>query len=319
MIPPVAIGPIGGPGTSATRQGGVDVLKTLFTLSWKGLELPCSEISYEKVKRLTRHSVSYLSGQLIRNMGSDSDAITYTIPLFQNMFNERWANAFTDIFPKLLELFDEENVGELIDPVHGARDAYCVQLGYTITPQNRGGVPVQISFVKDTELDAETEPTPLTINAAKVAAEEYQRQYAAIFPGQENLTGESPLDVLNAPYVFASKANQKINKAAATLDRFANKIDSTRAEIEALGNIRNWPVIASAKNLARAARDATLSAHHVSVRKKIRARAILVDTALPMLAAELNVSQGELLDRNPNLAGETLAKAGTTVFYEVPA
>src|SRR5690606_21125496 len=150
MIPPVSIGPIGGPGTSSSRQGGIDVLKTLFTLSWKGLELPCSAISYEMAKRLTRHSVSYLSGQLIRNMGADSDAITYTLPLFQNMFNQRWGNAFTDIFPRLIELFDEETPGELVDPVHGARDAYCVQIGYTITAQNRGGVPVQISFVKDT-------------------------------------------------------------------------------------------------------------------------------------------------------------------------
>lgn len=152
-----------------------------------------------------------------------------------------------------------------------------------------------------------------------MAAEEYERQYAAIFPAQENLAGESPLDVLNAPYVFASKANQKINKVAATMDRFANKVDSTRAEIETLGDIRNWPVIASAKRLARSARDATLSAHHANVRKKIRARAILFDTAIPMLAADLGVSQGDLLDRNPNLIGETMAKAGSTVFYEVPA
>ncbi len=316
MIPPVAIGPLGGPGSSSTRQGGVDVLKTLFTLSWKGLELPCSDFSYEKVKRLTRHSVSYLSGQLIRNLGADSEALTYTIPLYQNMFNQRWGNAFTDIFPKLLALFDEETPGELVDPIHGARQAYCVQLGYTITAQNRGGVPVQISFVSDTAIDAETDATPLTINAAKVAAEEYQRQYEAIVPEQERLTGESPLDILNAPYVFASKANQKVNKVAATLNRFANKIDSTRTEIETLGDIRNWPVMAAAKNLSRSARDAALSVAHVSIRKKIRMRTILAETSLPVLAAQLDVSQDALLERNPNLVGATSVKAGTTVFYE---
>jgi hypothetical protein len=316
MIPPVSIGPIGGPGSSSTRQGGVDVLKTLFTLSWKGLELPCSDFSYEKVKRLTRHSVSYLSGQLIRNLGSDSEALTYTIPLYQNMFNQRWGNAFTDIFPQLLALFNEETPGPLVDPVHGERQAYCVQIGYSITAQNRGGVPVQISFVSDTELDAEVDATPLTINAAKVAAEEYQRQYEAIVPEQERLTGESPLDILNAPYVFASKANQKVNKAAATLNRFANKIDSTRAEIETFRNIRDWPVIAAAKNLSRAARDATLSASHVSIRKKIRQRTVLAETSLPVLAAQLGISQDALLERNPNLAGETSVKAGTVVFFE---
>lgn len=315
MIPPVAIGPLGGPG-SGSRQGGVDVLRDLFPLQWKGLELPCADITYEKVKRLTRHSVSYLSGQVIRNMGADAEAITYTIPLYQNFFGMRWGNAFTDIFPRLIALFNEETPGELIDPVHGARQAYCVQLGYTITAGNRGGVPVQISFVQDTEIDAYVDDTLLTLNAARVSAEEYQRQYEAIVPEQERLTGESPLDVLNAPYVFASKANQKVNKAAATLNRFANKIDSTRAEIETLRDIRNWPVVAAAKNLSRSARDAVLSAGFANNRKKIRQRTILVETSLPVLAFDLKVSQDALLERNPQLAGATSVKAGTVIFFE---
>lgn len=302
-----------------TRSSGkkiVDVYSELKTLNFKGVAMPCQVIDWEINKRIVEHSPIYHPGEILRNMGRGSQVLDYVVPLFQNAVNPKWNQGYSKIWPPLFKKLMEDTPGPLIDPMHGEIQVEFIRGRYSLSNEKgRSGIILELSFKETTEISDEPSDREISLDAAKLWAEEFETSYTKIIVDQPEMSSGTPLNVFSAVGIITTKAFRTVNKIEAYRDRYVQKVDRQVERISKLADYRNLPTERSGRQIARKIRD-TASNGFFFKRKKVRIHTVQEDIAILALANLLGVTQEHLMEKNPSIADYPIVRRGTVVKYE---
>lgn len=231
-----------------------DVLSELPTLSFRGIEVPCTSIEGAFSHDAAQNKYVFRDEALIQSLGRKNITFRYEIPFRQGILKAPFKDLYLATFPEFLNACRDRTAGTLEDPVAGAFQAKVTQFSYTADPDMRDGVTVSAEFVHapaESELDTSIAIIAPTLENATDLAGALDQEVAKVDWKQEP-SPEPYTDPLSAVTGVSDQIGGIIDRTGAAFDNVAFKIDRMNDSLESLADIKNWSVWRGGKDLKNA-------------------------------------------------------------------
>lgn len=297
-----------------------EVAKQFRVCSFRGIEFPVIRRTYgfhhEKAKdRFVQTRVEH-----VQALGRSNPTWAYDIPGIEELNSWRWANWFSKTYERFLDAFSDESEGELVDAINGPQVVQPVVWQDVLEASRPQGVAIHVEFVLSPPEDQLEQVGRRAVDFTTVVAQAgfLEKELAAALTPETRerlrVLGLQPpeprLDLFGAIGAIGDQLTLASNRLSANVEDFVSRFDSMKNSFDRLGTETAAQSRLLASRLEGAARD-------ISQAGRPKRPVTVVQVARPggrvAVAAAYKMSATDLLDLNPQIAGEPTIAAGTSI------
>lgn len=303
----------------------VDRLKSLPVFRWRGRPYAITSRRVSFRQGNVEHPLERKDNAEVESTGAENLVLEYTLAVRDGLMRGPYGNSFTIGYRILFnDCFNEEK-GELIDPLLGAKLCKVVSLDDMTDVRRRDGTDVTVQFIhtpEDADSDTDALPTAKTVDsqAATVAAVTVEvTGQAAGDPAApvEIEEQQSLIDILTAAEQIVNAPRNILNSyqgAAARSEARLNRIAGVAKTLEEYATQGVGPVYWDMEQRSRDLRDsATVASRNQSQVSPVRVFYTEQEQTVSALANSLGVSVDALMAANPRLSRYPLIPTGFSV------
>lgn len=277
----------------------VDALSKLPFFEWRDQKYPLLSRQVSFAHEGADHRLQYRDNDYIEQLGAHSLLFSYVLPMRQGIAVGPYKDLFVTGYPLLFAAMRDREKGVLVDPLLGEFTCTPVSWDDNLDVQKRDGTDVRVEFKHAPDVDEVEDLKAITIQGLTSEAGALDAELKNV-DWQQEPSPEPTMDVLNAISGFGAQIEAQSDKFTAALEDFAYKCEKIDQQIDRLKNPDVWPLKravrrnrAVAVSLAKRAQDPT---------KEIVEITVNYGRTISVLAKELGVTVGALLEQNPALA-----------------
>lgn len=302
-----------------------DVLKDLPVFRWRGRAYPVTARRVSFRQGNVEHALERKDNAEVESTGYDNILFEYTLAIRDGLMRGPYEGAFSIGYRILFADCLNNAVGELIDPLLGAKLCKAQSLDDTTDVRMRDGTGVTVQFIHtpdDEEADTSALPTAKTVDsqAASVAAVTVEATGLAAGDPAAPVQIEEQGSLID----FLTAAEQIVNAPRNILNQYQGAAARSTARLERVAGIAKtlesyatqgvgpvyWNLEQQSRDLRNAASVAQQNRSQVSpVRTAFAGQGQTIST----LAAQLGVSVDALMRANPRLSRYPIIPTGFEV------